>query len=80
MASEAPEETLAFALSDGRVGVLSISGRKVSHPSPCTCKTITQCKKVSIWSIIMFDVLNILKDFTINVPLKQWCREVRIKD
>lgn len=32
-ASEAPEEKLAFALSDGRVGVLSVSGRKVGNPS-----------------------------------------------
>ena len=27
--AEAPEEKLAFALSDGRVGVLLVSGRKV---------------------------------------------------
>ena len=26
-----PEERLAFALSDGRVGVLAVKGRKVSH-------------------------------------------------
>lgn len=29
-----PEERLAFALSDGRVGVLAVKGRKVRHQTP----------------------------------------------
>ena len=31
---EAPEESLAFALSDGRVGVLAVKGRKVRALRP----------------------------------------------
>ena len=30
--AEQPEEKLAFALGDGRVGVLAVKGRKVSLP------------------------------------------------
>ena len=34
---EEVEERLAFALGDGRVGVLAVRGRKVlSFPTPCT--------------------------------------------
>ena len=35
-----PEERLAFALSDGRVGVLAVKGRKVCVTSPI-CHAIT---------------------------------------
>lgn len=31
--SEQPEEKLAFALGDGRVGILAVKGRKVSRPT-----------------------------------------------
>ena len=55
--AEAPEECLAFALSDGRVGVLAVKGRKVgasylwAHFCPLlNCKTSRMalaCKVVS---------------------------------
>ena len=59
-ASEAPEERLAFALSDGRVGVLSVSGRKVNRPSTFSCKIIVESRKVSKEFAMTFDAISIL--------------------
>lgn len=44
---EPPEERFAFALSDGRVGVLAVRGRKVGLPATCcrvSSKEWAQCR------------------------------------
>jgi hypothetical protein len=45
-----PEERLAFALSDGRVGVLAVKGRKV-------CATVASALPAHIWHLHISEML-----------------------
>ncbi len=78
---EYPEERLAFALGDGRVGVLSVCGRKVWSYDPCTLQskphTFGQCTVLGYEKALRPHLLLPPIKYGVMMPLNRGCRKVQ---